>query len=74
MGKWIVTAALAVVLALQPGRAVRAEVSELRMATQFGIGAMAMIIMQKNQLLERQLAAACQTPRSAGASFPVATR
>ena len=36
----------------------RAEVSELRMATQFGIGAMPMILMQKNQVLEKQLAAA----------------
>jgi NitT/TauT family transport system substrate-binding protein len=35
-----------------------AEVAELRMATQFGIGAMPMILMQKNQLLERHLAAA----------------
>ncbi len=58
MTKWMMTAAVAVLLTLQPGRTVRAEVSELRMATQFGIGAMAMIIMQKNQLLERQLAAA----------------
>ena len=55
MTKWMMTAAVAVLLTLQPGRTVRAEVSELRMATQFGIGAMAMIIMQKNQLLERQL-------------------
>ena len=31
----------------------RAEVSELRMATQFGIGAMPMILMQKNQILEK---------------------
>ena len=58
MGKWMMTAALAALLAAQPGRAVHAEVTELRMATQFGIGAMAMIIMQKNQTLERQLAAA----------------
>ena len=36
----------------------RAEVSELRMATQFGIGAMPMILMQKNQVLEKHLAAA----------------
>src|SRR5215831_5833552 len=49
--------ALAALLLLQPATA-RAEVSELRMATQFGIGAMAMIIMQRNQVLERQLAAA----------------
>jgi NitT/TauT family transport system substrate-binding protein len=39
-------------------RDARAEVSELRMATQFGIGAMPMILMEKNKLLERQLAAA----------------
>jgi sulfonate transport system substrate-binding protein len=49
----------AVVMALLlPTVTARAEVSELRMATQFGIGAMAMIIMQKNQVLERHLAAA----------------
>jgi NitT/TauT family transport system substrate-binding protein len=38
--------------------AAQAESSDLRMATQFGIGAMPMIIMQKNQVLERHLAAA----------------
>ncbi len=32
----------------------RAEVSEVRMATQFGIGAMPMIIMQRQKLLEAQ--------------------
>jgi NitT/TauT family transport system substrate-binding protein len=58
MGRWMMAAALAALLVAQPGSAVRAEVTELRMATQFGIGAMAMIIMQKNQTLERQLAAA----------------
>jgi sulfonate transport system substrate-binding protein len=58
MAKWIVAASLAgLVLAQQPSAA-RAEVGELRMATQFGIGAMAMIVMQKNQVLERRLAAA----------------
>src|SRR4051795_12691576 len=36
----------------------QAESLDLRMATQFGIGAMPMIIMQKNQVLERHLAAA----------------
>jgi NitT/TauT family transport system substrate-binding protein len=34
---------------------VRAEVSELHMATQFGIGAMPMILMQRNHLLEPEL-------------------
>jgi len=57
MNKSIMAALMAFVLA-QPATSARAEVSELRMATQFGIGAMAMIIMQKNQVLERQLAAA----------------
>jgi len=57
MGKWMIAAVLALVL-VPPAGAARAEVSELRMATQFGIGAMAMILMQKNQVLERQLAAA----------------
>src|ERR1700730_12039272 len=53
--KWMTVATLA--LLAQSGVA-RAEVAELRMATQFGIGAMPMILMQRNQLLERQLAAA----------------
>jgi NitT/TauT family transport system substrate-binding protein len=53
-GKWL--AAAAVALIAQAGAA-RAEVAELRMATQFGIGAMPMILMQRNQLLEQQLAA-----------------
>jgi NitT/TauT family transport system substrate-binding protein len=34
----------------------RAEVSELRMATQFGVGAMPMILMQQSHLLEHHLA------------------
>src|ERR1700720_3964343 len=49
---------VALVLLAQSGAgAARGEVSELRMATQFGIGAMPMILMEKNQLLERRLAA-----------------
>jgi NitT/TauT family transport system substrate-binding protein len=40
------------------GGIAQAESLDLRMATQFGIGAMPMIIMQKNQILERHLAAA----------------
>jgi NitT/TauT family transport system substrate-binding protein len=40
------------------GGGARAEVSELRMATQFGIGAMAMIVMRQNHILEKHLAAA----------------
>jgi len=58
MAKWMIAAALALLLLAQPANRARAEVTELRMATQFGIGAMAMIIMQKNRVLERQLAAA----------------
>ncbi|MFL5103809.1 MAG: ABC transporter substrate-binding protein, partial [Xanthobacteraceae bacterium] len=58
MAKWMIAAALALLLLAQPANPARAEVTELRMATQFGIGAMAMIIMQKNRVLERQLAAA----------------
>jgi len=50
--------ALAGLLVLSGAGPVRAEVSELRMATQFGIGAMAMIVMQKRAVLERRLAAA----------------
>jgi NitT/TauT family transport system substrate-binding protein len=57
--KWLIAAGLAAGLLAQPyAGTARAEVTELRMATQFGIGAMAMILMQKNQILERQLAAA----------------
>ena len=58
MNKSIMAAVLAALALAQPMSTARAEVSELRMATQFGIGAMAMIIMQKNQVLERQLQAA----------------
>jgi len=56
MRKTIIRAGLAsVALLVQPCTA-GAEVSHVRMATQFGIGAMAMIIMEKNRLLEKQLA------------------
>src|SRR5499433_3645501 len=58
MIRTLIAAAAAALLLLRPAAAVAAEVSELRMATQFGIGAMAMIIMQKNRVLERHLAAA----------------
>ena len=56
MGKATLGAGLAGILLAQActGPA-RAEVGELRMATQFGIGAMAMILIEKNQLLEKQL-------------------
>src|SRR5215204_3535861 len=40
------------------GAVAQAESPDLRVATQFGIGAMPMIIMQKNKVLERHLAAA----------------
>jgi len=54
--RWTIVPALAgLLLAQAPARA---EVTELRMATQFGIGAMPMIIMQHNKVLERHLAAA----------------
>jgi len=52
MSKWAVVTGLAGLLLAAPARA---EVSELRMATQFGIGAMPMILMQRNHLLEREL-------------------
>ena len=54
-GRWL--AAAAVVMLTQASVA-RAEVAEMRMATQFGIGAMPMILMQRNHLLEQQLVAA----------------
>jgi NitT/TauT family transport system substrate-binding protein len=54
-GKWL--AAAAVVMLAQASGA-RAEVADMRMATQFGIGAMPMILMQRNHLLEQQLGAA----------------
>jgi ABC-type nitrate/sulfonate/bicarbonate transport system substrate-binding protein len=59
MNKQIMAAILAGVLFSHAySGSARAEVTELRMATQFGIGAMAMILMEKNQLLEKHLAAA----------------
>jgi NitT/TauT family transport system substrate-binding protein len=58
MSKWMLATALVLLLAAQQPSTACAEVTELRMATQFGIGAMAMIIMQKNRVLERHLAAA----------------
>ena len=53
---YVAAAAFAAALLASPGA--RAEVSELRMATQFGIGAMPMILIEHNHLLEQQLAAA----------------
>jgi NitT/TauT family transport system substrate-binding protein len=52
-------AALAAALFVSPlmASASRAEVSELRMATQFGIGTLPMTILEKKQLLEKHLAA-----------------
>jgi NitT/TauT family transport system substrate-binding protein len=51
----IQAAALAAAVLLAPLTA-RAEVSELRMATQFGIGTLPMTIVEKKQLLEKHLA------------------
>jgi NitT/TauT family transport system substrate-binding protein len=51
--KRVVVAAIAGLLFAVPSAS--AEVSELHVATQFGIGAMPMILMQRNHLLERQL-------------------
>jgi NitT/TauT family transport system substrate-binding protein len=51
--KWAVVAGLAGLVLAAPSA--RAEVSELRVATQFGIGAMPMILMQRNHLLEHEL-------------------
>jgi NitT/TauT family transport system substrate-binding protein len=53
MSKWAVMAGLAGFLATP---CAHAEVSELHLATQFGIGAMPMILMQHNHLVERELA------------------
>ncbi|MFL4977830.1 MAG: hypothetical protein ACJ8FV_05080, partial [Xanthobacteraceae bacterium] len=39
MAKWMIAPALALLLLAQPANPARAEVTELRMATQFGIGA-----------------------------------
>jgi NitT/TauT family transport system substrate-binding protein len=57
MTKRMIAAAMAAGLLTLPVGA-RAEVAELQMATQFGIGAMPMILIQKNKLLEKHLAAA----------------
>lgn len=53
-------AAVAAAVLLSPlmTSASRAEVSELRMATQFGIGTLPMVIVQQKQLLEKHLAKA----------------
>ncbi|HEY4821167.1 MAG TPA: ABC transporter substrate-binding protein, partial [Xanthobacteraceae bacterium] len=57
--RMLLPVSVALVLLAQSGAgAARAETSELRMATQFGIGAMPMILMEKHRLLERRLAAA----------------
>jgi NitT/TauT family transport system substrate-binding protein len=50
--------AAAVLIAPLITSASRAEVSELRMATQFGIGTLPMVVVQQKQLLEKHLAAA----------------
>jgi len=51
--KWAVVAGFVAFALAAPSA--HAEVSELRLATQFGIGAMPMILMQRNHLLEREL-------------------
>ena len=53
-------AALAVMILLSPlsAAAPRAEVAELHMATQYGIGTLAMVLVEQKQLLERHLAQA----------------
>ena len=57
--RMLLPVSVALVLLAQSGAGgARAETSELRMATQFGIGAMPMILMEKHRLLERRLAAA----------------
>jgi NitT/TauT family transport system substrate-binding protein len=50
--------ATAVLLSPMMTSATRAEVAELHMATQYGIGTLPMVIVQKNKLLEKHLAAA----------------
>ncbi len=55
----IQAAALAAAVLVSPlMTSARAEVSELRMATQFGIGTLPMVIVQQKQLLEKHLTAA----------------
>src|SRR3974390_980573 len=53
-------AALAVMILLSPlsAAAPRAEVAELHMATQYGIGTLAMVLVEQKQLLEKHLAQA----------------
>ncbi len=49
-------AALAAAVMVSPlMTSARAEVSELRMATQFGIGTLPMTILEKKQLLEKHI-------------------
>ena len=60
MKKELYCALTAVALLLSPVSTVasRAEVAELRMATQFGIGTLPMIVVEKKSLLEKHLAKA----------------
>jgi NitT/TauT family transport system substrate-binding protein len=58
LGKWMTAIGVAALLAAQPQGGARAETSQLRVATQFGIGALPMLLVQHNHLLERELAAA----------------
>ena len=57
MPKWLIAAILAAVTFIE-SVPTRAETSDVRLATQFGIGAMPMILMERNKVLEKHLAAA----------------
>src|SRR3974377_2167324 len=56
----LASAALAATMLLSPlsTAAPRAEVAELHMATQFGIGTLAMVLVEQKRLLEKHLAQA----------------
>ncbi|HEY1472477.1 MAG TPA: ABC transporter substrate-binding protein [Pseudolabrys sp.] len=66
-------AALAATILLSPPSSVapRAEVAELHMATQYGIGTLPMVLVEKNQLLEKHLAlAGLQSTKVTWRQFP----
>ncbi|MGA7163722.1 MAG: ABC transporter substrate-binding protein, partial [Pseudolabrys sp.] len=67
---WAALAATTLLLPLSTA-APRAEVAELHMATQYGIGTLAMVLVEKKQLLEKYLAqAGFQTTKVTWRQFP----
>jgi len=73
MNARLASATLTATMLLSPlsTAAPRAEVAELHMATQFGIGTLAMVLVERKQLLEKHLAqAGLQSPKVTWRQFP----